>query len=227
MTKILVVEDETNILNLMLYRLKKNGYEVIGASNGVEALKLIDSQNFDIIIADIMMPQMDGYELVEILRKNNNQTPVIFTTAKETLSDKMIGYRLGVDDYMIKPIEHDELILRIGAILKRTKPFKTKNLQINDLVIDYNTLTIKDKKQSIPLTKKEFDLIYILLSNTNHTFTKNELLDNLWGYNNDVYEETLKVHINRIRKKIKCFKQIDIQTIRGLGYKGIIYEQKK
>ncbi len=222
MNRVLVVEDEENILKLMEFRLKKSGYKVFTARDGESALDLLEREMVDIIIADIMMPKMNGYELVENLRRQGNQLPVIFSTAKEGLSDKAKGFELGIDDYMVKPIEHEELVLRIEAVLKRYKPYTARNLSIRTTTLNYDNLSIEKDNLSVTLTKKEFELLYCLLSSPDHTFTKNELLDKYWGYNNDSYEETLKVHMSRLRNKIKDFEDIEIVTVRGLGYKGVI-----
>ncbi len=222
MYNVLVVEDEENILKLMEYRLQKNGYNVLCARNGKQALDVIENQRVDIMVADIMMPVMDGYELVERIRSQDNQLPVIFTTAKEGISDKTIGFKMGIDDYMVKPINHEELVLRIEAVMKRSNPYQSQKLVIGSVTLDDNNLTIGTDDKQEKLTKKEFELLYLLLSHPNHTFSKSDILDKIWGYNSDTYEVTLKVHVNRVRKKIKKYSEISIQTIHGLGYKGVI-----
>lgn len=222
MYNILVVEDEINILKLMQIRLSKSGFNVFTAENGKQALDIINKNNIQLIIADLMMPVMDGFELVEKVRSNNNSTPIIIATAKEDINDKSLAFSIGADDYMVKPINHEELVLRIHAILKRAKITEEKILQFNETVIDFNTLKVSNSTNSVLLTRKEFDLLYKLLENPRHLFSKSELLDDCWGYNSESYEETLKVHINRIRKKIEPFTNIDIETVRGVGYKGVV-----
>ncbi len=222
MYSILIVEDDENILKLMDYRLSKSGFNTYTAKDGSEALEKIKTFKIDLMVADIMMPKMDGYELVERLRQMGNNLPVIFTTAKETSEDKQKGFSLGVDDYMVKPIDHEELVCRINAVMKRVNPYPVAQLRFNDTVLDYDNLTISDGQHKVLLTKREFDILHILLTNPNHTFSKTEILNKIWGYEADIYDETLKVHINRIRNKIQPFPDINIETVRGVGYRGVV-----
>ena len=222
MINILIVEDEENILKLMQIRLKKSGFNVLSAVNGKEALEIIKSNNISLVIADIMMPVMDGYELVKNIRADNLVIPIIMTTAKETIEDKKLGFELGIDDYMVKPINHEELLLRINAILKRSGIKSDGKIQIENILFDFENLKISNSTSEVILTKKEFDLLFKLLKNNGHTLTKDQLLTYCWGYENESYEETLKVHINRLRNKVKQISEVDIETIRGVGYKGVI-----
>lgn len=222
MYNVLVVEDEVNILKLMTIRLTKSGFNVFTAENGEQALSVVKKEDVDIIIADVMMPVMDGFEMIENLRAEGKNIPVILATAKESLEDKKIGFNLGADDYMVKPIDHEELVLRIKALLKRADIRKDKKLTIGSCVLDYESLSVtSDKGITAQLSKKEFMILYKLLLYPERIFTKNQLMDEFWGYESDTYSDTVKVHINRIRNKIAPFPEIDVITVRGLGYRGI------
>ena len=222
MYNVLVVEDEVNILKLMTIRLTKSGFNVFTAENGEQALSVVKKEDVDIIIADVMMPVMDGFEMIENLRAEGKNIPVILATAKESLEDKKIGFNLGADDYMVKPIDHEELVLRIKALLKRADIRKDKKLTIGSCVLDYESLSVtSDKGITAQLSKKEFMILYKLLLYPERIFTKNQLMVEFWGYESDTYSDTVKVHINRIRNKIAPFPEIDVITVRGLGYRGI------
>lgn len=222
MYNILVVEDEVNILKLMSIRLTKSGFNVFSASNGEEGLAVIKKEDVDLIVADVMMPKMDGFEMIENLRAEGKNIPIIITTAKESLDDKKVGFNLGADDYMVKPIDHEELVLRINALLKRADIRKEKKIVVGSCTLDYESLSVfNDKGQSAMLSKKEFLILYKLLSYPERIFTKNQLMDEFWGYESDTYSDTVKVHVNRIRNKIEPFPEIDVITVRGLGYRGV------
>ena len=210
MYNVLVVEDDANILKLMSIRLKKSGFNVLQAENAKEALDVIHSGDADIMVADVMMPGMDGFRLVEKIREEGNRMPIILATAKESLEDKKEGFNCGADDYMVKPIEHEELVLRINALIKRADFRREKKLSV------YN-----DKGEEAQLSKKEFLILFRLISYPEKIFTKSQLMDEFWGYESDTYSDTVKVHINRIRNKIAKFPEIDVVTVRGLGYRGI------
>ena len=222
MYNVLVVEDEVNILKLMNIRLTKSGFNVFTAENGAIALDVVSKAEIDLIIADVMMPVMDGFEFVERLRAEGKNIPVIFVTAKETLEDKKTGFNLGADDYMVKPIDHEELVLRINALLKRADIRKEKKIVIGTCTVDYESLSVyNDKGYVVQLSKKEFLILYKLLTYPERIFTKTQLMDEFWGYESDSFSDTVKVHINRIRNKIANFPEIDVVTVRGLGYRGI------
>ncbi len=222
MYNLLVVEDEVNILKLMTIRLTKSGFNVFGASNGGDALSIIKKEDIDLIVADIMMPQMDGFEMIESLRAEGYSTPIIIVTAKESLDDKKRGFNLGADDYMVKPIDHEELILRVNALLKRADIRKEKKIVVGSCTLDYESLSVfNDKGYNAQLSKKEFLILFKLLSYPEKIFTKNQLMDEFWGYESDSYSDTVKVHINRIRNKIAPISEIDVVTVRGLGYRGV------
>ena len=222
MYNVLVVEDDVNILKLMSIRLKKSGFNVLHAENAKEALDVIHSGDADIMVADVMMPGMDGFRLVEKIREEGNRMPIILATAKESLEDKKEGFNCGADDYMVKPIEHEELVLRINALIKRADFRREKKLTVGSVTLDYEKLSVyNDKGEEAQLSKKEFLILFRLISYPEKIFTKSQLMDEFWGYESDTYSDTVKVHINRIRNKIAKFPEIDVVTVRGLGYRGI------
>lgn len=222
MYNVLVVEDDANILKLMSIRLKKSGFNVLQAENAKEALDVIHSGDADIMVADVMMPGMDGFRLVEKIREEGNRMPIILATAKESLEDKKEGFNCGADDYMVKPIEHEELVLRINALIKRADFRREKKLTVGSITLDYEKLSVyNDKGEEAQLSKKEFLILFRLISYPEKIFTKSQLMDEFWGYESDTYSDTVKVHINRIRNKIAKFPEIDVVTVRGLGYRGI------
>ena len=222
MYNVLVVEDDANILKLMSIRLKKSGFNVLQTENAKEALDVIHSGDADIMVADVMMPGMDGFRLVEKIREEGNRMPIILATAKESLEDKKEGFNCGADDYMVKPIEHEELVLRINALIKRADFRREKKLTVGSVTLDYEKLSVyNDKGEEAQLSKKEFLILFRLISYPEKIFTKSQLMDEFWGYESDTYSDTVKVHINRIRNKIAKFPEIDVVTVRGLGYRGI------
>ncbi len=221
MTNILIVDDNEKIRKLIEIYLKREGFKTFHGEDGEAALDVLDNMKIDLIIADIMMPIMDGYELVEELRTANYNLPILMVTAKNTYPDKKIGFELGVDDYMIKPIDMDELILRVKALLRRSKISTDKHIDIGDIIIDYEALEVRTPTDTISLPKKEFYLLYKLLSYPNKIFTRQELMDDIWGFDSEADERTVDVHIKRLREKFKDIEEFEIITIRGLGYKGV------
>ena len=222
MYNILVVEDEVNILRLMEIRLTKSGFNVFTATNGKEALESVKKQDIDLIVADVMMPVMDGFSMIEHLRGDGLSIPVILATAKESIDDKRTGFNYGADDYMVKPIDHEELVLRINALLKRADIRREKKLVVGNCTLDHDRLSVYNNEGLEELlSKKEFLILFKLLSYPERIFTKSQLMDEFWGYDSDSYSDTVKVHINRIRNKISAFPEIDVITVRGLGYKGV------
>ncbi len=222
MFKILVVEDDKNLRKLMITCLRKNEYMPFEATNGEEALDILDKNYIDLIISDIMMPKMDGYELTKTLREARYDIPILLVTAKSNFEDKKEGFLLGADDYMVKPINIDEMILRIKVLLKRAKLTNEKILKIGELELDYNQLLITKKDKIYQLTQKEFYLLFKLLSTPNVIFTRQELIEEIWGLENESEFRTVDVHIKRIREKLEELDEFEIVTIRGIGYKGII-----
>lgn len=220
MLNILVVEDDKNLRKLMTAVLLKNNYNVLTAEDGVKALEIMESTHVDLLISDIMMPNMDGYELTNLLREANYNLPILMVTAKETLDDKKKGFLVGTDDYMVKPIDMDEMLLRVGALLRRSRIMNENRLEINGVVLDYNALTVTRNGESILLPKKEFYLLFKLLSYPKQIFTRSQLMDEIWGMESEAEERTVDVHIKRLREKFADFPEFDIVTVRGLGYKA-------
>lgn len=228
MLKILVVDDEINIRNLFKIRLENEGYEVYTAKDGLEALDVVYNNIIDMCIVDVMMPNLDGNSFVKKIRSENFNMPIIMVTAKGELDDKIEAFDSGIDDYMTKPIEFDELLLRMKALFRRAKIVTDKKIVIGDTVLEYDALTITNNKLNlnVTLTKKEFSILYKLLSYPERTFTKGQLFDEFWGLDNYGDVEAVKVYISKIRSIIEPFPEIDIATIRGIGYRGIKKNEK-
>lgn len=222
MATILIVEDDKNTRLLTSARLKSY-YTVKEAEDGAQALEILDHEHIDLIIADIQMPNMNGYELVKELREAGSTVPVIMLTAMHSFEDKKIGFTSGTDDYMTKPINYEELLWRIKALLRRSNIANDHKIVIGDLILNSSTYIIKKGSEEIELAKKEFDLLYKLLSYPGMIFTKAQLMDEIWGYDTDSDETTIKTHVNRLRNKFEGCKEFEIVTIRGLGYKAEIH----
>lgn len=225
MATILVVEDDRNMRLLTAARLG-DLYSVVVACDGVEALEQIHKGGVDMIVADIMMPRMDGYELLKTVREEGYTTPFLLLTAKESLDDKQQGFSLGTDDYMTKPFSSDELLWRVGALLRRSNIAQSKKIEIGNVTIDSEKYAIYTDVEYIDLPKKEFDLLFKLLSYPDRIFSKEQLLDSIWGVNAESGEETIKTHISRIRNKLKNISEFSIITIKGLGYKADISKER-
>ena len=224
MFRILVVEDDKNLRRLIVTTLKRNDYETYEATNGIEALDVIEKEYVDLVISDIMMPEMDGIELAKDLREANYKVPILLITAKSTISDKREGFLSGADDYMVKPIDIEELILRVKVLLRRANAANEKKLKVGKLLLDYNQLSVVKDGKNYQLAQKEFYLLYKLLSTPNVIFTRQDLMEEIWGLESDSEERTVDVHIKRIREKLMDVNEIEIVTIRGIGYKAIIKE---
>lgn len=221
MFSILVVEDDTNTARLTRDVLEENGYTVLTASDGIGALEVMDQKHVDLIIADIMMPRMDGYQLTRELRRSGNSVPIIMVTAKEAMTDKKKGFLEGTDDYMVKPVDEEELLLRIAALLRRSQIANDHRISVGDSVLDYDTLTVTEPSGRTELPKKEFMLLYKLLSCPDKIFTRRQLIDELWDLSSESDERTVDVHVNRLRERFKENGDFEIVTVRGLGYKGV------
>lgn len=221
MINILIVEDNDKLRQLIGTVLTKHGYNPVMAEDGQAALELLDSQYIDLIVSDIMMPNVDGYELTERLREAGYNTPVLMVTAKESFKDKQRGYLAGTDDYMVKPIDVNEMILRIGALLRRAQIANERKLVIGELVLDSDSITVYSGDQSLVLPQKEFFLLYKLLSYPNKIFTRQQLMDEIWGMDSETDARTVDVHINRLRERFKDSPEFEIVTVRGLGYKAV------
>lgn len=221
MFNILIVEDDRNLRKLIAATLKQNGYNAFISENGKEGLDIIDKEHIDLVISDVMMPKMDGYELTKSLRDSGYDIPVLIVTSKEMFEDKKIGFNVGADDYMVKPIDIKELILRVGALLRRAKISNEHKITIGDFILDYDAVSVSHKGEVITLPKKEFYLLFKLLSYPNVIFTRRQLLDEIWGMDHDVDERTVDVHIKRLRERYDNCLEFEIVTVRGLGYKAV------
>lgn len=221
MIHILIAEDDESLLNLYSIYLKKEGYEVFPVRNGLEAFDILENKHVDLIITDIMMPEMDGYEFVRLLRSQNPSIPILMITAKEDFASKHHGFKLGTDDYMVKPINLNELLLRVQALLRRANITSQKRLQIGTTTLDYDSLTIVRAGKSMTPPQKEFFLLFKLLSYPDKIFTRTQLMDDIWGPGSDSDLQTIDVHINRLRRKIQDNPDFEIVTVRGLGYKAV------
>lgn len=221
MFRILVVEDDNGIRMLMEDALADAGYEPVLACNGLEALEVLEAKHIDLIILDIMMPKMDGYELLRQIRESGMDMPVLLVTAKQTLSDKKKGFLLGADDYMVKPFEEEEMLLRVAALLRRAKILTERKLTVGSTELIYDSLTVISNGTAQTLPKKEFLLLYKLLSFNNKTFTRRQLMDEIWDLDTESDEHTVNVHINKLRDRFRDNHDFEIVTVRGLGYKAV------
>ena len=221
MFKILVVEDDKHTRELMKAILKANGYLPYTASNGLEALSLIDNNHIDLILTDIMMPVMDGYELTKRLRENNYEMPILMITAKQQPEDKHRGFIVGTDDYITKPIDEEEMLLRIKALLRRAKIVYDHRMVIGDVTLDYDSLMVTRGETSVVLPPREFYLMYKLLSCPGKIFTRVQLMDEIWGMDSESTDNTVDVHVHRLRKKFGDYPEFSIETVRGLGYRAV------
>lgn len=219
MVNILVAEDNENIRKLIVTYLEADGYEVLSASDGLEALKTMDTESIDLLVADIMMPGMDGYELVRSLRDSGYTLPVLMITAKDEFDDMKQGFASGTDDYMVKPIDLDEMLLRVSALLRRARISTEKKITIGGLTADSETLSVYSREKSVTLPLKEFMLLFKLMSYPGKIFTRQDLMEKIWGLDNDTEERTVDVHIKRLREKFEETPEFSIVTVRGLGYK--------
>ncbi len=221
MATILIVEDDRNMRLLTSARLV-DLYTVVSACDGLEALERIHQGGIDLIVADIMMPRMDGYELLKTIREEGYKTPYLLLTAKESLDDKQQGFELGTDDYMTKPFSSDELLWRVSALLRRANISQSKKIVLGSVTVDSEKYAVYSDSDYIEFPKKEFDLLFKLLSYPNQIFSKEQLLDSIWGINSGTGGDTIKTHINRIRNRLSQIHEFRIMTIKGLGYKADI-----
>lgn len=222
MFKILVVEDDRELNRTVCSYLMQQGYTAVGCLNGKEAYDAMYGNIFDLIISDIMMPEIDGFEFAKTVRELNQDIPILFMTARDDLSAKQKGFCVGIDDYMVKPIELDELILRIGALLRRAKIAANKKLIVGSFVMDTEEHMAYMNEQEVPLTAREFDLIYKLLSYPKKTFTRSQLMDEFWDVDTSSGSRTVDVYITKLRDKLSECYDFEIVTVRGLGYKAVL-----
>ena len=223
---ILVVEDDRNTAKLMKTILSHAGYEVFSAQNGLEALEVTDKQHIDLILLDIMMPKMDGYKFAERLRSCGDNTPILMVTAKQLPEEKCRGFLVGTDDYMVKPVNENEMLLRIKALLRRSQIANERKLKIGKVVLDYDALMVTREGISQTLPQKEFYLLYKLLSYPNKIFTRLQLMDEIWGMESESNDTTVNVHVARLRKRFEDWSEFEILAIRGIGYKAVIRNEK-
>jgi len=221
MIHILVVEDDENTRKLMCAVLKQNGFEVHQAEDGVAALKLMDRQHIDLVLLDLMMPNMDGYELTKQIRLTWENLPILMVTAKQEPQDKRQGFLVGTDDYMTKPVDEQEMVLRIKALLRRSQIASERKITVGDVVLNYDTLTVSRGSENIILPQKEFYLLFKLLSYPNTIFTRLQLMDEIWGMDSETSDHTLNVHVNRLRERFYNWPEFEIVTVRGIGYRAV------
>lgn len=227
MFQILVVEDDKNSSKLMKAILSHAGYQVFLAANGLEALDITDHQHIDLIVLDIMMPKMDGYKFTEAVRACGDTTPILMVTAKQLPEEKCRGFLVGTDDYMVKPVNEEEMLLRIKALLRRAKIANEHKLYIGKISLDYDALTVSRGSVTQTLPPKEFLLLFKLLSYPDKIFTRLQLMDEIWGLESDTVDTTVNVHINRLRKRFEEWPEFKIQAIRGIGYKAVIQNENQ
>lgn len=220
MFKILIAEDDSELRQLFQHVLTKNGYAVTGVSNGEEALSAVEASYFDLIISDIMMPKMDGYELVRALREAGMTIPVMMITAKDAFDDMRLGFLSGSDDYMVKPVNVNEMVLRVGALLRRAQMANERRQVIGSTVMECDSLSVHTGKETMTLPQKEFMLLYKMVSFPGRIFTRQQLMDDIWGYS-EADTHTVDVHIGRLRERFRDNTDFKIVTMRGVGYKVV------
>ncbi|MGN0243835.1 MAG: response regulator transcription factor [Lachnospiraceae bacterium] len=221
MLKILIAEDDGELRQLFTHVLVKNGYSVKGVANGKEALDAMGNEYYDLIISDIMMPIMDGYQLIRMLRDAGYTTPVLMITAKDSFDDMRTGFLSGTDDYMVKPINVNEMVLRVQALLRRAQMINERRLVIGNTIMEIDSLTVTTENESFVLPQKEFMLLYKMASYPGKIFTRQNLMDEIWGYDTDSDTHTVDVHIGRLRDRFRDSKDFKIITMRGVGYKVV------
>lgn len=222
MIQILIVDDNANTRKLMQVVLRKQGYEIYQASDGEEALEQLDTTHIDLIVLDIMMPHMDGYELLRTIRDAGSRVPVLMVSAKTEPEDRIRGFLLGTDDYMVKPFNEQEFILRVQALLKRSQVATECELMVGGTLLRSDSFEVVWNGGEVTLPKKEFQLLFKLLSFPNKTFTRQQLMEEFWNMDSDSMEHTVDVHISRIRDRFKNNEDFQIVTVRGLGYKAVV-----
>ena len=221
MFHILVVDDDKNIRLLFRAELENAGYTVVTASDGAEALEIMDREHVDLVVLDIMMPNMDGYEFTRLLRESQNNLPILMVSAKQLPADKHKGFIVGTDDYITKPIDGEEMLYRIRALLRRAKIVSERKIQIGDVTLDYDSMTVSKGGLVQELPQKEFLLLYKLLSYPGKIFTRIQLMDEIWGAESNTGWETVTVHIGRLRKRFEGWDAFTIESVRGLGYRAV------
>lgn len=222
MFKILVVEDDKDLNRTVCSFLNSNGYEAVGCLNANIAYDALYDDVFDLIVSDIMMPEIDGFEFAKSVRALNENIPILFMTAKDDIASKQRGFRIGVDDYMVKPIDLDELFLRIGALLRRAKIASSRKLEIGNFTMDADEFTAYLNDEEIPMTTREFNILYKLLSYPKKTFTRTQLMDEFWDTDTETAPRAVDVYMTKLRSKLSDCEDFEIVTVHGLGYKAVI-----
>ena len=222
MFKILVVEDDRDLNRSVCSFLNGSGYEAVGCLCAEEAYDELYKTTFDLIVSDIMMPRIDGFELARTVRSLNNDIPILFMTARDDFASKQRGFRIGIDDYMVKPVDFDEMFLRIGALLRRSKIASSHRIELQGFVMDADERTAVIGDEEIPLTAREFDLLYKLLSYPKKTFTRTQLMDEFWDVDTETGTRSVDVYMTKLRAKLSACDAFEIQTVHGLGYKAVI-----
>ncbi len=221
MFQILVVEDDKELRDLFCTVLTDNGYTAVPADDGLSAFDILDNTYIDLVISDIMMPRMDGFELTKALRESGYTMPILIITAKESATDKREGFRLGTDDYMVKPIDVNEMVWRVEALLRRSQLVSQRKSKFGETEFNCDTLTISSHGETTELPQKEFYLLYKLITSPNRIFTRRQIMDDVWGPDSEADSHTLDVHISRLRERFKNNTDFEIVTVRGLGYKAV------
>lgn len=221
MFKILVAEDDEQLRQLFCRVLSRNGFTAIPAKDGQDALEKMEKEYVDLVVSDIMMPRVDGYALVRALRENDDRIPVLMITAKDSFQDMQHGFLSGADDYMVKPINVNELVLRVHALLRRARMVAQRELQIGGSTLSYDSLSVRQGSREVFLPQKEFQLLYKLISSPGQIFTRQQLMDDIWGYDTQTDPRTVDVHINRLRDRFRDSGDFEIMTVRGVGYKAV------
>ncbi len=222
MITMLVVEDDIKLNQIVCMYLNSNGYSAKGCLNPSEAYDLMSHGSYDLIISDIMMPGIDGFKFIETVRRLNKTIPILFMTARDDILSKQKGFRAGIDDYMVKPVDLDELVLRVGALLRRANIANEKKLRVGSLVMDQDEMSATVDGVEIPTTLREFNILFKLLSYPKHTFSRSQLMDEFWGEESDSSLRAVDVYITKLRDKFSCCKDFTIVTVHGLGYKAVL-----
>ncbi|HEY5537460.1 MAG TPA: response regulator transcription factor [Acetobacterium sp.] len=222
MWNVLICEDDKHIRRLFRDTLEKEGYTVFEAPDGSKALEILEKHQIDLLITDVMMPHMDGNDLTRALREGGFELPILMITARESLDDKRTGFNAGTDDYMVKPVDMDEMLLRVFALLRRAKIASEQRLVIGRTILDYEALTLDNGNEIMNFPKKEFQVLFKLLASPNRIFTRAQIMDEIWGYESESDHRTVDVHIKRLREKIGENPDFEIVTVKGLGYKAIV-----
>lgn len=221
MFKILVAEDDASTNRLFCAILRRAGYDPVPAFDGEEALEKLDEQQVDLLLCDVMMPKLDGFALTQTIRDSGSLLPILMVTARALPEDKRRGFLVGTDDYITKPVDKEEMLLRIKALLRRARIVDERKITVGDVVLDCDARTVRRGHEVQTLPPKEFNLLYKLLAYPDHTFTRLQLLDEIWGMDSESDEKTVNVHINRLRNRFFDWPEFEIQTVRGLGYRAV------